>query len=67
MEPKAIVAIIGGLALFALIIAFLCRHYKKSDGSVDRGPVGKIILFLLFWWVLIFVVMIRGVLNMMKK
>ena len=67
MEPKVIIAIIGFIALAVLIIVLLCRKYKKADGSVDREAVGKIILILLFWWVLIFVILIKGVFGIQKK
>ena len=67
MEPKVIIAIIGFIALAVLIIVLLCRKYKKADGSVDREAVGKIILILLFWWVFIFVILIKGVFGIQKK
>lgn len=67
MEPKVIIAIIGFIALALLIIVLLCRHYKNADGSVDGEVVGKIILILLFWWVLIFVVLIKGIVGWGKK
>ena len=54
MEPKDILAIVGCIVLAALIVVLLCRHYKNADDSVDGEAVGKIILFLLFWWVLFF-------------
>lgn len=63
MEPKVIIAIIGFIALAVLFIVLLCRKYKKADGSVDGEVVGKIILILLFWWVLIFVVLIKGIVG----
>ena len=67
MEPKVIIAIIGFIALAVLFIVLLCRKYKKADGSVDREAVGKIILILLFWWVFIFVILIKGVSGIQKK
>ena len=67
VEPKVIIAIIGFIALAVLFIVLLCRKYKKADGSVDREAVGKIILILLFWWVLIFVILIKGVFGIQKK
>ena len=67
MEPKVIIAIIGFIALVVLIVVLLCRKYKKADGSVDGEVVGKIILILLFWWVLIFVVLIKGIVGWGKK
>ena len=67
MEPKVIIAIIGFVALVVLIVVLLCRKYKKADGSVDREAVGKIILILLFWWVLIFVILIKSILKMRWK
>ena len=67
MEPKVILAIIGFIALVALIVVLLCRHYKNADDSVDGEAVGKIILFLLFWWVLFFVILIKSILKMRWK
>lgn len=67
MEPEVIIGIIGFIVLAALIVVLLCRHYKNADGSIDWEAVGKTILILLFWWVLIFVVVIKGILNMRKK
>ena len=67
MEPKVIIAIIGFIALAVLFIVLLCRKYKKADGSVDREAVGKIILILLFWWVFIFVILIKGIIGIQKK
>ena len=37
VEPKVILAIIGFIALVALIVVLLCRHYKNADGSTDWG------------------------------
>lgn len=67
MEPKVILAIVGVIALAALIVVLLCRHYKNTDGSTDWGAVGKIILFLLFWWVLIFVALVKGIFGREEK
>ena len=67
VEPKVILAIIGFIALVALIVVLLCHKYKNPDGSVDREAVGKIILILLFWRVLIFVILIKGVFGIQKK
>ena len=67
MEPKVIIGIVGFIVLAALIVVLLCRHYKNADGSIDREAVGKIILILLFWWVLIFVILIKGVFGIQKK
>lgn len=67
MEPKVIIVIIGFVALAVLIVVLLCRKYKDSDGSIDGEAVGKIILILLFWWVLIFVVLIKGIVGWGKK
>lgn len=67
MEPKVIIAIIGFIALAVLFIVLLCRKYKKADGSVDREAVGKTILILLFWWVLIFVILIKGIIGAGRK
>ena len=64
MEPKVILAIVGFIALAALIVVLLCHHYKNADGSVNREAVGKTILILLFWWVLIFVILINSILKM---
>lgn len=41
MEPKIILAIIGFIALVALIVVLLCRHYKNADDSIDWEAVGK--------------------------
>ena len=43
MEPKVILAIVGFIALAALIVVLLCHHYKNADGSVNREAVGKTI------------------------
>ena len=51
----------------ALIVVLLCRHYKNTDGSIDWEAVGKTILILLFWWVLIFVILIKGIIGAGKK
>ena len=67
MEPKGIIGIIGFIAFAVLIVVLICRKYKKADGSVDREAVGKIILILLFWWMLIFVVLIKGIIGLGKK
>lgn len=67
MEPKVIIGIVGFIVLAALIVVLLCRHYKNADGSIDWEAVGKIILILLFWWVLIFVILIKGVFGIQKK
>lgn len=67
MEPKVILAIVGFIALAALIVVLLCHHYKNADGSIDWEAVGKIILILLFWWALIFVIVIKGILGVGKK
>ena len=67
MEPKVILAIIGFIALAALIVVLLCRHYKNADGSIDGEAVGKTILILLFWWVLIFVIVVRGIIEARRK
>lgn len=67
VEPKVILAIIGFIAFAVLIVVLLCHKYKNPDGSVDREAVGKIILILLFWWVLIFVILIKGVFGIQKK
>lgn len=67
MEPKVILAVIGFIALAALIVVLLCRQYKNADGSIDWESVGKVILILLFWWVLIFVILIKGVFGIQKK
>lgn len=60
MEPKVILAIVGFIALAVLIVVLLCRKNKNADGSIDWEAVGKTILILLFWGVLIFVVLIEG-------
>lgn len=67
MEPKVILAIIGFIAFAVLIVVLLCRHYKNADGPVNREAVGKTILILLFWWLLIFVILIKGVFGIQKK
>lgn len=67
MEPKVIIVIIGFVALAVLIVVLLCHKYKDSDGSIDGEAVGKIILILLFWWVLIFVVLIKGIVGWGNK
>ena len=67
MEPKVILAVIGFIAFAVLIVVLFCRHYKNADGSTDWEAVGKIVLFLLFWWVLIFVVLIKGIIGWGKK
>ena len=67
VESKVILAIIGFIVLAALIVVLLCRHYKNADGSIDWEAVGKTILILLFWWVLIFVILIKGIIGAGKK
>ena len=67
VEPKVILAIIGFIALVALIVVLLCRHYKNADGPVNREAVGKIILFFLFWWVLMFVILMNGIIGVGRK
>lgn len=67
MEPEVIIGIIGFIVLAALIVVLLCRHYKNVDGSIDWEAVGKTILILLFWWVLIFVILIKGIIGAGKK
>ena len=67
MEPEVIIGIIGFIVLAALIVVLLCRHYKNTDGSIDWEAVGKTILILLFWWVLIFVILIKGIIGAGKK
>ena len=67
MEPKVIIGIVGFIALAVLIVVLLCRHYKNAEGSTDWEAVGKIVLVLLFWWVLIFVILIRGIIGAGKK
>ena len=67
MEPKVIIGIVGFIVLAAFIVGLLCRHYKNADGSIDWEAVGKTILILLFWWVLIFVILIKGIIGAGKK
>ena len=67
MEPEVIIGIIGFIVLAALFVVLLCRHYKNADGSIDWEAVGKTILILLFWWVLIFVILIKGIIGAGKK
>jgi len=67
MEPKVIIGIVGFIVLAALIVVLLCRHYKNADGSIDWEAVGKTILILIFWWVLIFVILIKSILKMRWK
>lgn len=67
VESKVILAIIGFIVLAALIVVLLCRHYKNADGSIDWKAVGKTIMILLFWWVLIFVILIKGIIGAGKK
>lgn len=67
MEPKVIIGMVGFIVLVALIVVLLCRHYKNADGSIDWEAVGKTILILLFWWVLIFVILIKGIIGAGKK
>lgn len=67
MEPKVIIGMVGFIVLVALIVVLLCRHYKNADGSIDWEAVGKTILILLFWWVLIFIILIKGIIGAGKK
>ena len=67
MEQKVIIGIVGFIVLAALIVVLLCRHYKNADGSIDWEAVGKTILILIFWWVLIFVILIKSILKMRWK
>ena len=67
MEPKVIFAVIGFIAFAVLIVVLLCRHYKNADGPVNREAVGKIIVFLLFWWVLMFVILMNGIIGAGRK
>ena len=67
MEPKVIMGFVGVIVLAALSGVLLCRHYKNADGSIDWEAVGKTILILLFWWVLIFVILIKGIIGAGKK
>ena len=67
MEPKVIIGIVEFIALAALIVVLLCRKNKNADGSIDWEAVGKTILILLFWWVLIFVILIKGIIGAGKK
>ena len=67
MEPEVIIGIIGFIVLAALIVVLLCCHYKNADGSIDWEAVGKTNLILLFWWVLIFVILIKGIIGAGKK
>ena len=63
MEPKVIIGIVGFIVLAALIVVLLCRHYNNADGSADWEAVGKTIMILLFWWGLIFVIVVRGIIE----